>query len=361
MLRTLRITIMEYKYTLDKSSKKFICPNCQKRRFVKYIDIEKNDYIGDLIGRCDRETNCGYHQKPTSNQTISYIPLIEKKISLPTFHQKEIVLKSHRKFTENNLFIFLLKFFSEDKVLQSFINYQIGTSKHWNGASVFWQIDTQENIHAGKVILFDKQTGKRIKEPYPHINWVHKLTKEDNFVLEQCLFGLHLIQKALQSFLQKNTNPLQKSLQRKIAIVEAEKTAVIMSLFLPDYIWLATGSKQNLKYDLLKPIKENEIIVFPDKGEFKDWKTKSEQLNKLGFDIKCSELVEKSNFELGTDLADVYIHEFKTNEKSLQKNFIPYTETEKIINRISKTTPEIWDLIQTFDLIDEKGNGIRKV
>lgn len=313
ILRTLRITIMEYKYTLDKSSRKFNCPNCQKRRFVKYIDIVKNDYISDIIGRCDRETSCGYHQKPTSNQTILYVPYIEKKINSPTFHQKEMVLNSHKRFNENNFFLFLSKFFSKDQVLQSFAKYQMGTSKHWRGASIFWQIDTYENIHAGKVILFDKETGKRVKQPYPHINWVHKLIKEENFVLQQCLYGLHLIQKALQSPLQQNTNPLQQSLQRKIAIVEAEKTAVIMSLFLPDYIWLATGSKQNLKYDLLKPIKENDIIVFPDKGEFEDWKTKSEQLTKLGFKIKCSELIEKSNFELGTDLADVYIHEFKTN------------------------------------------------
>jgi hypothetical protein len=346
MLRTLRITIMEYKYTLDKSSKKFICPNCQKRRFVKYIDIEKNNYVSDSIGRCDRETSCGYHQKPTSNQTISYVPFIEKKISLPTYHQKEITLSSCKKFNENNLFIFLSKFFSKDKILQSFTKYQIGTSKHWNGASVFWQIDTQENIHAGKVILFDKQTGKRVKEPYPHINWVHKLIKEENFVLEQCLYGLHLVPNVLQ---------------RTIAIVEAEKTALIMSLFLPDYIWLATGSKQNLKYDLLKPIKQNDIIIFPDKGEFNDWKNKSEQLNKLGFKIKCSNLIEKSDFELGTDLADVYIHEHKTKDNSLQKKAINYTETEKIINKIALKNPEIWNLIQTFDLIDKKGNGIRKI
>ena len=346
MLRTLRITIMEYKYILDKSSKKFICPNCQKRRFVKYIDIEKNDYISDSIGRCDRETSCGYHQKPTSNQTISYVPFIEKKISLPTFHQKEIALNSCKKFNENNLFIFLLKYFSKDKILQSFTKYQIGTSKHWNGASVFWQIDTQENIHAGKVILFDKQTGKRVKEPYPHINWVHKLIKEENFVLEQCLYGLHLVPNVLQ---------------KTIAIVEAEKTALIMSLFFPDYIWLATGSKQNLKYDLLKPIKQNDIIIYPDKGEFNDWKNKSEQLNKLGFKIKCSNLIEKSDFELGTDLADVYIHEHKIKDDSLKKNYTSYTETEKTVNKIALKNPEIWNLIQTFDLIDEKGNGIRKI
>lgn len=56
--------------------------------------------------------------------------------------------------------------------------------------------------------------------------------------------------------------------QKIIAIVESEKTAIIMSLFIPDYIWIATGSNQNLKFELLKPIKKRNVVLFPDKGEY---------------------------------------------------------------------------------------------
>ncbi|WP_372938062.1 DUF6371 domain-containing protein [Seonamhaeicola sp.] len=41
-----------------------------------------------------------------------------------------------------------------------------------------------------------------------------------------------------------------------MAIVESEKTAIIMSMFLPDFIWLATGSKGNFKYELLELLKK---------------------------------------------------------------------------------------------------------
>ena len=81
---------------------------------------------------------------------------------------------------------------------------------------------------------------------------------------------------------------------------------VEMSLFVPDYIWLATGSKSGFKFDYLKPIIEYEIIAFPDKGEFEYWNKKATELNKQGFKIAVSELIENTKFPVGTDLADIY-------------------------------------------------------
>jgi hypothetical protein len=57
-----------------------------------------------------------------------------------------------------------------------------------------------------------------------------KAFKEPEFY--QCLFGLHRI-----------TEDYQK---KTIAIVESEKTAIVMSILLPHYIWLATGVKETL-------------------------------------------------------------------------------------------------------------------
>lgn len=53
-----------FRYELDKSSRKFICPGCEKRRFVKFIDIETNQYLPDHFGRCDREEGCMYFMYP---------------------------------------------------------------------------------------------------------------------------------------------------------------------------------------------------------------------------------------------------------------------------------------------------------
>ena len=89
---------------------------------------------------------------------------------------------------------------------------------------------------------------------------MHKTLKIQNYELQQCLFGLHLI----------NEHP-----EKTIALVESEKTTIIMSLFLPNYIWIATGSKGNFKIELLEPINNFKIIAYPDKSEDNDWNKKA--------------------------------------------------------------------------------------
>lgn len=95
--------------------------------------------------------------------------------------------------------------------------------------------------------------------------------------------------------------------QKEIAIVESEKTAIMMSIFLPQYIWIATGSKSNFKIQLLEPLKKRKCIAFPDKGEFDAWNTKANELNQQGFKIAVSNLLEKTAFKNGFDLADYYL------------------------------------------------------
>src|SRR5699024_8538126 len=109
--------------------------------------------------------------------------------------------------------------------------YQIGSSKHWNGATVFWQIDKNLDIRSGKVMLYDKD-GHRAKrnDGNGYITWVHSLLYDD-YNLKQCLFGEHLLIDS----------------EKPVALVESEKTAIIASVHYPDYTWLAVGSKHNIK------------------------------------------------------------------------------------------------------------------
>lgn len=339
----------QYKYSLDKGSKKFICPKCNKRTFVKYIDTETRNYLNDEFGRCDRETNCGYHSTPKgefkNTFEVKYIPPPE-----PSFHDFNLVSQSGRNYKQNNFVQFLKSFFSNDEVKQAIIKYLIGTSKHWSGATIFWQIDNSNNVRHGKIMLFNSETGKRTKDKNGKgfINSVRSVLKLKDFNLNQCLFGLHLINET-------NT--------KTIALVESEKTAVIMSLFKPDYVWLATGSKGGLKYDFLKPIKDFKIIAFPDKREYFDWLKIAIDLNAVGFKIVVNDWLENQNeFEAGTDLADVYINEVKNIKyKPIVKDLSIYSNTEQAIHRIEQHTPEIRLLIETFDLTDYYGNEIRKI
>ena len=329
-----------YKYSLDKSSKKFVCPSCGKKTFVRYVNVENNSYLEDGFGRCDRQTNCQYHSSPKQNNvTTEFVsPIIKRKVSTL---QYDLIVQCGRNFKENNFVQFLKIYFTPEEVQSVILKYLLGTSSHWNGSTVFWQINQKEEIQAGKVMLYDAKLGKRVKKPFNHIHWVHKLLKLEDFVLHQCLFGLHLV---------------SESSNKKIAIVESEKTVLIMSLFLPDYIWMATGSKANFKKDLLLPLKNHSILVYPDKSEYDDWNKKVIDMQKDGFKISCSRFIEDKNVSEGTDLADIYLDSITNNKPvKVQKQL---TKTEIEVNRLAKINPEIINLIKTFDLLDNEHNEI---
>ena len=66
---------------------------------------------------------------------------------------------------------------------------------------------------------------------------------------------------------------------REAALVESEKTALIMSLIKPDTVWLATGGKANFKESMLWPLLGHEIAVYPDADALRDWELRIHQLN----------------------------------------------------------------------------------
>ncbi|NRD19512.1 hypothetical protein HNV08_05595 [Winogradskyella eckloniae] len=282
---------MTYKYTLDKSSKKFQCPSCLKKSFVRYVDVETLEYLESTIGRCDRESKCQYHKYPSGNKTITNINNLILA-SEASSHPDKVIGCFGRNYTNNNFIKYLQQHFCNTDIKNVIRKYFIGTSSHWNGATIFWQVDEQMNICAGKVMLYDKNSGSRVKKPYPHINWMHRVLQIDGFVLQQCLFGIH--------------NLCDYDKGSTVCIVESEKTAIIMSVLFPAYLWLATGSKSNLKEELLKPLKGYNIIVFPDKTEFIDWNTKVIQLKNKGFNISCSDFLEDKSIEEGSDLVDMF-------------------------------------------------------
>lgn len=296
----------QYKYSLDNSSKKFICPMCEKKTFVKFIETETQAYLSDNLGRCDRESNCSYYKAPNSDiVSLHYKRTIAPVIT--SFHGLELVERSFLTNAENNFIQYLNSIFSEKEVKEAILKYFICTSKRWKGACVFWQIDDCERVHAGKILQYSSETGKRNKnsDGKGSIDWVHSVLKRkgtiNEFNLTQCLFGLHLI----------NNNKI-----KVIGLVESEKTAVIMSIFKPEYVWMATGSKSGFKYEFLKPIQQYKIIAFPDKSEYNDWLIKAKQLNGFSFDIVVNDWLEQSNYKDGTDLADVLILEKQKSMKT---------------------------------------------
>lgn len=305
---------MTYKYSLEIGSKKFICPNCNKKTFVRYINNHNNTYLNYNYGRCDRINSCNYFKKPEtvkgfnlkSTKTINngiIKPVKLGKLSLNHNNRLEINkdhISHHNKIElestlrkENNLTLYLLKHFPKIDIKIVCDKFCLGTSKLWDNSPVFWQIDEQKNIRGGKIIAYCTNTGKRIKEPRPKINWMHKVLKKEEFHLKQCLFGLHQISE------------MEKS--KFVCIVESEKTAIIMSIFQPNYIWLATGSCNGFKESLLLPVKNRKIIACPDKGIYNDWKQLATILNQQGYNVVVNSFIEEVGTEKGFDLVDVLL------------------------------------------------------
>jgi len=296
---------MRYKYQLEKykgRKTRFTCPSCgTKFSFTRYIDIENNEYLDDDVGICNREIKCGYHRTPKEyfiesklpfeNVKRNYKPIIN---TTPDFISPEKVSESLVEFSNNNFVQFLYSKFQKDEVDRVMKMYRVGEHKHWNGATVFWQIDTNYKVRTGKVMLFDKGTGKRLKKPYPHVNWIHSLLIKQReiseFNLSQCFFGEHLLRQ----------NKLSN-----IGIVESEKTAIICAIEFPEMLWLASGGLSNLNSEKVKVLKNRSVTLFPDNGAYDKWKSKADN-----FGFKISSLLEDKGSK-GQDFADYILDYLK--------------------------------------------------
>ena len=101
----------------------------------------------------------------------------------------------------------------------------------------------------------------------------------------------------------------------KVAVVEAEKTAVIMSEVKPNYIWLATGGKTELNVAKLRPLEGRRVILFPDTDEdgqtYRDWYDVAEAASDVfGHPVSVSSILEQHATPLQKaakiDLADLF-------------------------------------------------------
>lgn len=277
---------MNFKYSLRTGSKKDVCPNCGKKTFVPFVETETNKEVANA-GRCDREQNCGYFQKPESNKPIYVEKFVE--IEKPVdYIPLEVVDQHFNRISTNNFSKFLVSKFGEEKTRLAEIAYTLGDKYH---SVIFWQIDMNERVRTGKVMDYDFQTGKRTKDENgkAHISWMHK--KGSNF--KQCLFGLNIA---------------KDQPKKAVGIVESEKTAIIMSIIEPKIIWMACGSLNGFKLEYLAPLRLRQIIAFPDKGCWEAWNKTAIELNERGFNITVNNVLEKNNdIKQGDDIADLYI------------------------------------------------------
>lgn len=336
----------EYRYTLDKSSRKFICPACHKKRFVRYIDTYTNEYLPEQYGRCDREADCRYHLNPYSD---GYAKLInEKENGKPTnykyrnfiYNKPEIKPESQITYFDFDTFNQTLKGYEKNVFIQNLLcnilypfdvsdiekvvsMYGLGTitEGYMAGAVTFPFIDKDKNVRTVQVKQFDKENHTintnflhaiiekdyiRNKKELPE--WLRLYLKNEKKVT--CLFGEHLLSKY-------PNNP--------VALVEAPKTAVYGTLYFGfpenenNLLWLAVYNKSSFSFDKIISLKGRFVYVFPDLSKegntFKEWKEKANEFEQRlnGTEFKVFDLLEKIASEAdkikGYDIADFLIQQ----------------------------------------------------
>ena len=235
-----------------------------------------------------------------------------------SFIAAETVAQTQHGYEQNNLYLFLRSKFGAEEAERLIEAYRVGTSRHWPGSCVFWQTDVNGNARAGKVMLYDAETGKRVKQPFSHVTWVHSLLKLPNYYLRQCFFGEHLL-------------PMNRG--KPVAIVESEKTAIVASYYLPEYVWLATGGKHGcFNADALRVLRDRQVTLFPDLGATRQWHDKLPLLKSLGIEANIFNFLEESASDdertAGFDIAD-YLLQIEPDQAVLQSMIRrnPYLQT----------------------------------
>lgn len=67
-----------------------------------------------------------------------------------------LVAATMRGYDRNNLFNFISTVIGKDEATRLMEMYRVGASKHWNGATVFWQISADGDVRGGKIMLYDR-------------------------------------------------------------------------------------------------------------------------------------------------------------------------------------------------------------
>ena len=244
---------------------------------------------------------------------------------------------------DRNAFVqFLLNLFpdSAEEISNVLKAYLVGTYQDYCS---FPYIDRFNRICKGKLIRFNAATGRRLKGDFDTSSLVAKLRQAGkitgDFEYRQVFFGEHL---------------MRRFPNKPAAIVESEKSAILATLCMPEFIWLGSHSKMWLKAERLRNIGQRKIILYPDGDGFSAWQTVARDARRLGADVQVSTLIEQlatpEQKREGFDIADLLINQQR--EINRTNEFIDSCNSK--LDRI-QTDPE---LNYQFSLIIDERTAI---
>ena len=270
------------------------------------LDPEKND-SSDSSNSCsvknhssDSSNSCS--EKKTIKSAFCPLPsdIVTRSLSLNSVFCKSVVSSGY---------------LSDSQLRHAAARYRLGCTK--DGGVIFWEIDALQQVHTGKIMYYQSDC-HRDKQHNP--TWVHTLMKDklpQNYELQHCLFGLHFISNTnLTNHTNKkfshslildpekiDSSDSCNSWSEKssvVCIVESEKTAVIMSVICPECVWMSCGGLQMFKPELLAPLVNHKVVIFPDTDEtgeaYRQWLAVLQQASKrypFKHPLRISNLLEQ--------------------------------------------------------------------
>lgn len=301
------------RYHLDTSSRKYICPSCHRKTFVRYLDAEGHSLSAE-VGRCDRQDKCRYHYPPrlyfADNRWRQPSPgrfMAEpRRRPDPDFIPRHLMLRSMRGYGDNSLVRFLHSRFDAllgAETVEGIVKeYAVGTSTLYGGSPLFWQVDPQGNIRTGKIMGYDATTGRRVRHPRPLFAWVHKMLHDKpEYRLRQAYFGSHRLAFFDSIKLTETSKP-------HILLMESEKSALVMALsvrwgwvhrqMLPMACGGCDGFNPNDErlrdpFDALAALRGLKVTLYPDQGKYEEWSEKARKLEGVCDQVIVNPLLEK--------------------------------------------------------------------
>ena len=161
-------------------------------------------------------------------------------------------------------------------------------------AVLFPYINYNNDFITAKIVQYNSITGKRVKSQYSQ-NAFHSYKPIKNQLgitdkIEKkytCFFGEHLV---------PNNN-------KPVVIVEAEKTAIILSMLFEDIVFIATGGLGNLKNKDYSFLLNRDVYLYPDNGA-SEWHEIGKKRNWF-----VSEILEAPEVKEGNDVVDYIEHD----------------------------------------------------
>lgn len=215
------------------------CHSCGKKTVPPtiYKDDNENEFTWNITQNRFEKYN-GIENLCT--KISSTIPIVKPAIQ---YIEEVIVGESYYHTPEDNLLSYLRKTYRNDIVDYVKESYALGSTK--DGGTIFWNINSDLKVQKAKICYYNENGKRTNKFKVPYKN-------EDGFYA--CLFGAHLVYDAIKG-------------NKTITLVESEKTAIVGSILLPHYIWLAYGGINGLSTDKINCLIGHTVVIIPDMSE----------------------------------------------------------------------------------------------